>query len=69
MLYEVITTTHCEVSTLPATTAAGGRGLSIDPAGIKSCKGVRHPSLSGISASTSVRKTYRTAAVVTAIGA
>ena len=62
-------TMHCEVSTLPATTAAGGTGFSIDPGGTRIESGRRQPSLSGMSASISVRKTYSTAAVQTASGA
>ena len=39
----------CEVSTLPATTAAGYAGASIEPSGITRRSGRRHPSLSGMS--------------------
>ena len=46
-----------EVSTLPATTDAGGRGLSIEPSGMITLIGFRQPALSGISSSTRVRKT------------
>ena len=60
---------HCEVSTLPATTAAGGTGFSIEPGGTRSVSGRRHPSFNGKSASTSARNTYSTAAVHTASGA
>ena len=41
-------TMHCEVSTLPAATAAGGAGSSIEPGGIMISSGSRQPSLSGI---------------------
>ncbi len=61
--------TLCEVSTLPATTAAGGRGLSMQPSGTITSSGFRQPALSGMSSSTSRRKTYSTAAIVTALGA
>src|ERR1700722_7708003 len=58
-----------EVSTLPATTAAGYRGLSMEPSGMTMFNGFRQPALSGISSSTNGRNTYRTAAVQTAEGA
>ncbi len=58
-----------EVSTLPATTAAGGSGASIEPDGTMMSSGRRQPSLSGMSSATSVRKTYSTAALTTAEGA
>ena len=58
-----------EVSTLPATTAAGYTGASIEPSGITSRSGRRQPSLSGMSVATSVRNTYSTAAVTTEDGA
>ena len=60
---------HWEVSTLPATTAAGYRGRSIEPSGMITSSGLRQPAFSGISSSTSVRKTYSTAAMQTAAGA
>ncbi len=60
---------HCEVSTLPATTAAGGAGSSIELAGMRISSGRRHPAFSGIGSASSVRNTYSTAAVVTARGA
>ena len=60
---------HCEVSTLPATTAAGATGFSIEPSGTRIASGRRQPSFSGMSESTSVRNTYSTAAVQTANGA
>src|SRR6476659_9289922 len=60
---------HVEVSTLPATTDAGERGLSIEPSGITMSSGRRQPALSGMSSSTNVRNTYNTAAVHTAVGA
>ena len=60
---------HCDVSTLPATTAAGGTGSSIDPGGTTICSGRRQPAFSGMGSAISVRKTYRTAAIVTARGA
>ncbi len=59
----------CEVSTLPAATAAGYSGASIEPGGTTIRSGRRQPSLSGMSSATRVRKTYRTAAVTTAEGA
>ena len=46
-----------EVSTLPATTEAGGLGLSMEPAGMITLSGFRQPALSGMSSSTSVRNT------------
>ena len=46
-----------EVSTLPATTDAGGLGLSIEPGGMITFNGLRQPALSGMSSSTSERKT------------
>ena len=45
------------VSTLPATTAAGDRGASIEPSGVPIFRGFRQPSFSGMSSSTRVRKT------------
>src|SRR5258708_30139593 len=61
--------TQVDVSTLPATTAAGDRGFSIQPSGRMICSGLRHPAFSGISSSTRVRHTYKTAAVGIARGA
>jgi hypothetical protein len=58
-----------DVSTLPATTDAGGLGLSMEPAGMMTLMGLRHPALSGMSSLTRVRNTYRTAAMHTAVGA
>ena len=58
-----------EVSTLPATTEAGGFGLSMEPSGMMTLSGLRQPALSGMSSSTSVRNTYNTAAIQTAVGA
>jgi hypothetical protein len=58
-----------EVSTLPATTDAGGFGLSIEPSGMITFSGFRQPALSGMSSLTSVRNTYSTAAMHTAVGA
>src|SRR3954465_2660175 len=58
-----------EVSTLPATTEAGGRGLSIEPSGMITFSGLRQPALSGMSSLTRVRNTYSTAAKQTADGA
>jgi len=58
-----------EVSTLPATTDAGERGWSIEPSGMSTCSGLRQPAFSGMSSSTSVRNTYSTAAMHTAVGA
>ena len=49
--------TQLEVSTLPATTAAGGFGFSMQPSGTMISRGFRHPALSGMSSSTNVRKT------------
>jgi hypothetical protein len=60
---------HWDVSTLPATVAAGGRGASSEPSGMMTSIGRRQPALSGISSSTSVRNTYNTAACTTAGGA
>ncbi|CFS62024.1 Uncharacterised protein [Mycobacterium tuberculosis] len=47
----------CEVSTLPATTAAGWVGASIEPSGTTIRNGRRQPSLSGMSSATRVRNT------------
>ena len=58
-----------EVSTLPATTDAGGCGFSIEPSGMMTSSGFRQPALSGMSSATRVRKTYSTAAMQTAVGA
>jgi len=60
---------HCEVSTLPATTAPGGTGSSSDRGGTTIASGRRQPALSGIGSAISVRNTYSTAASVTARGA
>ena len=46
-----------DVSTLPATTEAGGLGLSMQPGGMMTCSGLRQPALSGMTSSTSVRNT------------
>ncbi len=51
----------CEVSTLPATTAAGYVGLSRLPCGRWISSGRSTPALSGMSSLMRVRKTYRTA--------
>ena len=59
----------CDVSTFPATTAAGYSGASIDLSGIRISIARRQPSFMGMSESTSVRKTYITAARHTALGA
>mgnify|MGYP006887591826 CR=1 FL=1 len=48
---------HCEVSTLPATTAAGYTGASKLGAGTLSVSGRRQPALSGIASRTSVLNT------------
>ncbi len=61
--------TACEVSTLPATVAAGCAGASIEPSGTLISRGVRQPLLSGMSSATRVRNTYSTAAVTTDFGA
>ena len=45
------------VSTLPAATAAGYFGASIESSGMTMRIGFRHPSLSGMSSSTRQRKT------------
>ena len=45
------------VSTLPATTAAGAVGASIDPAGVMIFSGFRQPAFSGISSAIRVRNT------------
>ena len=45
------------VSTLPATTAAGETGASIEPSGVMILSGFSPPAFSGISSSTRVRKT------------
>ena len=58
-----------EVSTLPATTLAGGLGRSMQPPGMTTSIGFRQPALSGMSSSTSMRNTYSTAAMHTAVGA
>ena len=49
--------TACEVSTLPATVAAGKLGASMEPSGIRTERGLRQPLLSGMSSATRVRKT------------
>ncbi len=61
--------TQVEVSTLPATTEAGGSGFSMEPGGMMTCSGLRHPAFRGMSSSTRQRKTYSTAAMHTAVGA
>jgi hypothetical protein len=61
--------TAWEVSTLPATTAAGGRGSSSDGAGTRSSIGVRKPSLSGSGSPIRQRSAYITAARTTGRGA
>jgi hypothetical protein len=43
--------------------------LSIEPGGMITCSGFRQPAFSGMSSSTSVRNTYSTAAMQTAVGA
>src|SRR5665647_169594 len=58
-----------DVSTLPATTDAGGFGFSIEQPGMMTLSGFRQPALSGMSSSTIVRNTYSTAAMHTAVGA
>src|SRR3990167_3954027 len=58
-----------DVSALHATTDAGGLGLSMEPGGIMTCKGFKQPAFSGMSSLTSVRNTYSTAAMHTAVGA
>ena len=57
------------VSTLPATTAAGKVGLSMEPSGAIRVIGAMQPSFSGMSSSISVRNTYSTAARHTDQGA
>jgi hypothetical protein len=49
--------TQVDVSTLPATTAAGYVGWSSEPSGTTTVIGFRQPAFSGISSSTSVRNT------------
>ena len=49
-------------STLPATTAAGYLGFTMDPGGSTSVMGLRQPAFKGMASSTKVRKTYKTAA-------
>src|SRR6202044_1806455 len=61
--------TICDTSTLPATTAAGYFGDSIDPSGTMMRIGLRQPAFIGMSSSTMTRNTYRTAARVTGSGA
>src|SRR3546814_14147942 len=62
-------TMHMDVSTLPATTEAGGFGRSIEPSGTMMSSGFRQPAFSGMSSSTMVRNTYSTAATAMALGA
>src|SRR5690606_35632002 len=62
-------TMHMDVSTLPATTDAGGSGFNMEAGGITILIGLRQPALSGISSFTSVRKTYSTAATAIDAGA
>ena len=57
-----------ETSVLPATTAAPGMGDRNVPGGIMIFSGFRQPSFKGISSPTRQRKTYNTAACVTAGG-
>ena len=59
----------CDVSTLPATTAAGYFGFNMQSSGITSVMGFRQPAFKGMSSSTRVRKTYNTADLQTAVGA
>ena len=47
--------TACEVSTLPATTAAGYCGESIEPGGMTILIGSRQPAFIGMSSSTMTR--------------
>src|SRR5215467_11314522 len=61
--------TACEVSTLPATTADGYSGESIDRLGITILMGLRQPAFIGMASSTITRNTYKTAARVTGSGA
>src|SRR3990167_10673465 len=58
-----------DVSTLPATTDAGGLGLSMEPAGMMTLMDLRQPALRVMSSLTRVQKTYSTAAIQTAVGA
>ncbi|MNM86251.1 hypothetical protein D3C81_983960 [compost metagenome] len=55
--------THWDVSTLPATTAAGYLGLSIEPSGMMTSSGFRQPAFRGMSSSTRLRNTNSTAAM------
>ena len=58
-----------DVSTLPATTEAGGSGWSIERSGMITLSGFMQPALSGISSATRVRNTYSTAAMQIELGA
>ena len=49
--------TACEVSTLPATTAAGYSGVSIDFGGMTMLIGRRQPAFIGMSSATIMRNT------------
>ena len=49
--------TACETSTLPATTAAGYCGVSMEPGGITMLIGRRQPAFIGMSSSTMTRNT------------
>ncbi len=52
-----VSVTACEVSTLPATTAAGYSGDSIERGGITMRIGRRQPAFIGMSSSTMTRNT------------
>ena len=58
-----------DVSTLPATTEAGKLGLSMQPVGMITFKGFKQPAFKGMSSFTKLLKTYKTAAMQTAVGA
>jgi hypothetical protein len=64
-----VSVTAWDTSTLPATTAAGYFGDSIEPSGTMMRIGRRQPSFIGMSSSTMTRNTYRIAARVTGSGA
>src|SRR3989442_3283366 len=59
-------TIRCEVSTFPAATAAGGRGLTKLPSFAKTRRGRSAPAVRGASGSVRQRITYEVALSVTA---
>ena len=62
-------TIYCDVSTLPANTAAGYSGLIMESFGMMISNGFKQPSFNGMLSSTKHLNTYNTAALTTAVGA